>query len=633
MKLAANKAIVKHLQATPLNLDAERAAERIRLLACRPRSQPAARPDGGPNADQREASAINLPVVTLAALFPLLLLPLSAAGDYRVVAPPEALRREFRLDPFYTQCVVTGGLPVVGSSKVSAIALREAAFLIDHMLAGRDDLRAALVRDQVRFGVLAVAEMTTDLPEYRDLRPAHYWNKRARGLGATPGQPLVSCGEENLLNCPGDPYEGENILVHEFAHAIHEVALKEVDPAFDGRLATAYAEALKQGLWKDTYAATNKQEYWAEGVQSWFDCNQGRNPQHNGIRTRERLKEYDPRLAALLTAVFRDNEWRYVLPARRKEPAHLVDLDRGKLPTFAWPAAVLEWNARNHGNGTIHGKAGASEIVIATTARTAGAIDSLRWHGKEFVDSYDHGRQIQSASSFDAGQPFVPETFNPTEAGSRQDGVGAKSSSNLHRFHADGLRLESLTQMAFWLAPGEKTPDGHPARNGRILSDHWLSKRVRIGYKDLPHAIEYEGVFTVPVGERHVYAQFEALTGYMPPEFSAFWKFDPATGELKPLDDGPGEQPFPVVLATAAGSHALGILAPDAPPKGFGPPGYGRFRFKEEKVNKWNCVYRLHDPKGIAPDTYAFRLFVAVGTREDVRRTLTSLAAEFRRKK
>ena len=75
------------------------------------------------------------------------------------------------------------------------------------------------------------------------------------------------------------------------------------------------------------------------------------------------------------------------------------------------------------GDSSIRAKAGDSEIVVTTTARVAGAIHSLTWGGKEFVDSFDHGRQIQSASNFDAGGPFVPEVFNPTEAGSLADGT------------------------------------------------------------------------------------------------------------------------------------------------------------------------------------------------------------------
>ena len=295
---------------------------------------------------------------------------------------------------------------------------------------------------------------------------------------------------------------------------------------------------------------------------------------------------------------------------------------------IAWlaslPAGAAN-DALSRGNAVIRAKAGKSEIVITTTERLAGAIHSLTWGGKEFIDSTDHGRQLQSASNYDCGGKFVPEVFNPTEAGAARDGAGPKSSSKLLRIRAEGAELETTTQMAFWLAPGERSA-GHPARNTKVLSDHLLSKRVRIGCQGLPHAIRYDVTFTVPKGERHTFAQFEAVTGYMPPEFSRFWKLDPASGELKPLDDGPGEQSFPVVLATENGSHAMGVWSPDQPSPGFAGAGYGRFRFKAEKVNKWNCVFRVRDPNGIKAGDYCFRMFVAVGTLEDVRRTLVKLA-------
>ena len=47
-----------------------------------------------------------------------------------------------------------------------------------------------------------------------------------------------------------------------------------------------------------------------------------------------------------------------------------------------------------NGNATIRGKVGDDELVITTTSRLAGAIHSLTWKGKEFIDSVDHGRQL-----------------------------------------------------------------------------------------------------------------------------------------------------------------------------------------------------------------------------------------------
>lgn len=270
------------------------------------------------------------------------------------------------------------------------------------------------------------------------------------------------------------------------------------------------------------------------------------------------------------------------------------------------------------GNGSIPGPFKDSEIVITTTARLAGAIHSLTWSGKEFINSADHGRQLQSASNFDAGSLFTGETFNPTEAGSRHDGAGEQSTSRLLHYIAQGNQLQTTNQMAFWLRPGDLS-DGHPAKNTTTLSNHLLTKRVTIGYRDLPNVIQYDVTFGVPVGESHKYAQFEALTGYMPAEFNHFVTFNPATSQFEPLSDGPGEQKYPVALSTENGDFAMGIYSPDQPSKGFENAGYGRWNFEPEQVVKWNCVFRIRETNGIAADDYSFRTFVIVGTLDDVR--------------
>ncbi len=279
------------------------------------------------------------------------------------------------------------------------------------------------------------------------------------------------------------------------------------------------------------------------------------------------------------------------------------------------------------GDAVIRAKAAGSEIVITTTSRVAGAIHSLKWNGKEFLDSFDHGRQMQSAANFNAGSRFTPETFNPTEAGSRADGRGNKSTSRLLQMIVNKNRLQTTTRMAFWLKPG-KTSSGHAAKNSHILSNHLLTKRVTIGYQDLPNVIQYNVTFSVPIGERHNYAQFEAVTGYMPAEFAKFWKYNARSEKLEPLSDGPGEQPWPVVLSTKSGSHAMGIFSPDQPSKGYEQAGYGRFRFPNQRVTKWNCVFRIRDAKhGIAAGEYSFRCLVIVGDLPTVQATLAKLVS------
>ena len=258
------------------------------------------------------------------------------------VPPPTAVCKTFDLDPFYEQWIDVEGLPVVASANVNPYAVQEAAWLIRQMIGHRQDVLHALAQNNVRFVVMAHNELTTQIPEHSDLQPDYYWDRRARGLGSTPARPAVSCGEENLLNYPGDPYSTENILVHEFAHAIHQMGLNTVDPSFDDRLKAMFDAAVEKGLWKGTYAITNKAEYWAEGTQSWFDTNRANDDQHNHVDTRDKLKEYDPALTSLLTEVYGDIDWRYTQAITRTHLPYLHGFDPEKSPRFEWPAELME---------------------------------------------------------------------------------------------------------------------------------------------------------------------------------------------------------------------------------------------------------------------------------------------------
>jgi cyclophilin family peptidyl-prolyl cis-trans isomerase len=166
------------------------------------------------------------------------------------------------------------------------------------------------------------------------MTPKDYWDRRARGLGGR----LVSGAEENLLAFPGDPYNTENILIHEFAHVIQGVGLRKVDPTFNKRLRAAYDDARKKGLWQDTYAGSNNGEYWAEAVQSWFDNNRENDSIHNHVDTRAELKVYDPNLAALCAEVLGHGDWKYQKPMDRSEQGrvHLEGYDPSKAPRFQW---------------------------------------------------------------------------------------------------------------------------------------------------------------------------------------------------------------------------------------------------------------------------------------------------------
>jgi len=83
----------------------------------------------------------------------------------------------------------------------------------------------------------------------------------------------------------------------------------------------------------------NHYEYFAEGVQSWFDNNRQNDHDHNHVNTRAELIEYDPALAELCREVFGDTELRYTKPSTRLTD-HLAGYDPTQAPTFAWPERV-----------------------------------------------------------------------------------------------------------------------------------------------------------------------------------------------------------------------------------------------------------------------------------------------------
>lgn len=214
------------------------------------------------------------------------------------------------LDRFYTQGCNLRGFWVVAGEPVAPEAVQVAAAMADAFFIADPVLARAVIDSGVRLGVIGAEQRTTEMPEYRDLDdvfPAVDWDSRARGLGATPERPLVSAGEENILCLADDRYRGEDILLHEFAHALHLQGLAVVDPDFEPALRSAYAQALRAETWIDTYASTNAEEYWAEGVQSYFDRNAEAVPAdgvHGPVDTRDELADADPALFQLIDQRF-----------------------------------------------------------------------------------------------------------------------------------------------------------------------------------------------------------------------------------------------------------------------------------------------------------------------------------------
>ncbi len=269
---------------------------------------------------------------------------------------------------FYTRRTDAGGFPIVASETVNPFALREAAHWIDQMLESRDDLREALIESGARLCILGYNEFTTELPEFAHLGaqpvrgfeaidPRDYWDARARGTGGSEHDPYCSCGEENLLAYPGDPYATEFILIHEFAHCIHLRGMNNIDATFDARLREAYTSAMQKGLWATKYASVNHHEYFAEGTQCWFDNNRENDHDHNDVNTRAELVQYDPGLADICREVFGSTKLAYTKPSQRLS-GHLEGFDPSTSPTFSWPPRLRAAKQAIHEQATTRGKPG-----------------------------------------------------------------------------------------------------------------------------------------------------------------------------------------------------------------------------------------------------------------------------------
>lgn len=207
------------------------------------------------------------------------------------------------------------GLKIVSSERVSLRAHAAMASLLDGMASARPDLFAKLAAEpRFRIVIKRIDETWFRFPEYALI---YDWIRKvgeARirgGIGPTDEVPYATVTEDNLVALPGDPYFEESVALHEFSHSL---AWRPTLPDFEPRLASAYADALKNQRWAGTYAASNGGEYWAEGVQGYFDSNTYRAVSdgiHGPNSTREKVCAHDPPLCHLLDDVFRRPSWRF----------------------------------------------------------------------------------------------------------------------------------------------------------------------------------------------------------------------------------------------------------------------------------------------------------------------------------
>lgn len=292
---------------------------------------------------------------------------------------------------------------------------------------------------------------------------------------------------------------------------------------------------------------------------------------------------------------------------------------------------------------------GNNVVQLGVAPRTGGAINSLVVAGREYLNDFDHGRQMQVAWQMNHGG----EGNNPTEAGSGADGVGPTTSSNVLAATASATGLTVATQPAWWLQSGDNVPaSGAAATNGgstSAVSNQVLTKSVEVGVTVggvfYPNIIRHDASITFPDGAE--FAGMEMPTAYLQGDFDTHYVYDidsstlqkqttvnstPGAGfqmETAYSQDpvGPRHRPNPFILATADGKSAMAIVPSLPMPAGFDDQLLGRMSFPiADPAQATQKMSALMTASNIPPgSTLAATTYVVVGTLEEVQRALAAM--------
>ena len=312
-----------------------------------------------------------------------------------------------------------------------------------------------------------------------------------------------------------------------------------------------------------------------------------------------------------------------------------------------WGVGAVQ--AQVNGNATISGSAFGQPLTVSTSTQYGGAVSSIRWGDKEYINNWDHGRQLGPSSYF--FNRF--ECYNPYETGTKEDGNGPTSSSRLLAMQASGNRLESRTQMSWYLSSRETRP-GYgdlcgdpkfwlpvPPYTGP-LSEYRVHKIVTIGFAGMPNVIEFLSELYIPERVLKGSNQIVAVTPY---DFRAIWSYDVVSKDYRTIRGRGGEDDNIKVAATPDGSYALGFYSPEIlqqyrdaidtanwwaifPPDPFFPDP----RDPSQPDPDYACVhigsmnrYESFNGPGYTDD----RAYLVIGNLAQVRETLANLHVQF----
>jgi len=208
-----------------------------------------------------------------------------------------------------------------------------------------------------------------------------------------------------------------------------------------------------------------------------------------------------------------------------------------------------------------------STIELASNAHFGGGITSLKFRGKQFVNTpvrggvLDHGLSLQSDISFDG----YGECLNPTQAGSNPRMAVVETSTMRSTYIANDT-IYTAANMGYWLEPvwdyGRAClyhPETTRSVNTTLTSKVLLQASYTLGYGNLDNILTVNTAFNIP--ESHDRVDGETI-------FFAYLEFNDAeyinvsTGVTTPATSGL-QQYSPIIMYTSDGQYAVGVYSKD----------------------------------------------------------------------
>ena len=223
--------------------------------------------------------------------------------------------REYRIQyqPYYTKFTICEcGVVIKSCDAVSDEAHEMAKTIIDFMLLKTPEASAILKGSKAELAIYAKGQDAYEIVEHR--AGCLFLHRPVEGFGGTMEIPTTSISEVNVLHIVEGEYitryTHECILVHEFAHALHLIGINYMkDTSLADEFRSIYAQTKEEGLWPNTYAISNYEEYFATLSTVWFNVmEEGFNGTWDGTRgpvnTRAELQVYDPRAYAYFQKIY-----------------------------------------------------------------------------------------------------------------------------------------------------------------------------------------------------------------------------------------------------------------------------------------------------------------------------------------